>query len=157
GNYSTFDSSPDNPYMLVVSATDQNDALTTWSNTGNNVDLSAPGVNIGTTTMGGTYGFGSGSSFSAPIVAGVAALVLSATPAWPPTRVQGVLEQSADDLGLGGGDRGYGWGRVNASRAVSIAGGAQPPVPDTNPPTVGFSSPAAGAVVSGTVAVQVAA
>src|SRR5215471_1160774 len=72
GNYSTFDSSPDNPYMLVVSATDQNDVLATWSNTGNNVDLSAPGVSIRTTTNGGTYGAGSGTSFSAPIVAGVA-------------------------------------------------------------------------------------
>ena len=42
GNYATFDSAADNPYMLVVSATDQNDVLASWSNTGNNVDLSAP-------------------------------------------------------------------------------------------------------------------
>jgi len=66
GNYATFDSSPDNPYMLVVSATDQNDVLATWSNTGNNVDLSAPGVNIGTTTTGGTFGYGWGLLFPLP-------------------------------------------------------------------------------------------
>ena len=157
GNYATFDSSPDNPYMLVVSATDQNDVLTSWSNTGNNVDLSAPGVNIGTTTMGGTYGFGSGTSFSAPIVAGVAALVISANASLTPAQVTGILEQSADDLGPPGWDSGYGWGRVNAGRALNLAVGTAPLAPDTTPPTVSFSSPAAGAGISGTVAVQVAA
>src|SRR5438445_434046 len=43
GNESTFVSSADNPYVLTVSATDSNDALTSWSNTGNNIDLAAPG------------------------------------------------------------------------------------------------------------------
>src|SRR5262249_39076456 len=124
GNYATFDSAPDNPNMLVGSATDQNDVLATWSNTGNNVDLSAPGVNISTTTNGGAYGAGSGTSFSAPIVAGVAALVFSVNPALTPAQVTSVLEQSADDLGSPGWDPSYGWGRVNAARAVSMAGGS---------------------------------
>src|SRR5258705_9106462 len=116
--------------MLVVSATDQNDVLATWSNTGNNVDLSAPGVNIGTTTTGGTFGYGSGTSFSAPIVAGVAALVLSANPSLTAAQVTSVLKQSADDLGSAGWDPSYGSGRVNADRAVSLAGGSPPPPPD---------------------------
>src|SRR5262249_34838805 len=140
GNYSTFDSSADDAHMLVVSATDQNDVLATWSNTGNNVDLSAPGVNIDTTTSGGTYGAGSGTSFSAPIVAGVAALVISVNPSLTPAQVTSILEQSADDLGSPGRDPSYGWGRVNAARAVSMAGGGGS-VPDTTPPTVSISSP----------------
>lgn len=157
GNYATFSSAPDNPYMLVVSATDQNDVLATWSNTGNNVDLSAPGVNIGTTTNGGTFGYGSGTSFSAPIVAGVAALVLSVNPSLTPVQVTNVLKQSADDLGPAGWDPSYGSGRVNAERAVSLAGGSPPPPPDTTPPLVSISSPAAGSTVSGTISVQVTA
>ena len=157
GNYATFDSSKDNPYMLVVSATDQNDVLTTWSNTGNNVDLCAPGVNIGTTSNGGTYGAGSGTSFSAPIVAGVAALVLSMNPSLTPAQVTSILQQSADDLGAAGWDASYGWGRVNVARAVSLAGGSPPPQPDTTPPSATITSPAAGGTVSGTISVQVTA
>jgi thermitase len=43
GNYGTFDSSSDNPYILTVSATNSSDVLESYSNTGNNVDLAAPG------------------------------------------------------------------------------------------------------------------
>src|ERR1041385_8867446 len=77
GNDGSFDSTADNPYLLTVSATDSTDTLASWSCTGNNVDLSAPGVNVLLTTKGGGYGSGSGTSFSAPCVAGVAALVIS--------------------------------------------------------------------------------
>jgi subtilisin family serine protease len=157
GNYATFDSSPDNPYMLVVSATDQNDVLASWSNTGNNVDLSAPGVSILTTGANQGYVYGSGTSFSAPVVAGVAALVLSVNPALTPTQVTSILKQSADDLGPTGWDPSYGAGRVNAAHAVSLASGTTPPPPDTTPPSVGFTSPAAGGTVSGTTTVQVSA
>jgi thermitase len=80
GNESTFDATADNPYVLTVSATDSSDSLTSWSNTGNNIDLAAPGSGIYTTLRGGTYGSKSGTSFSAPVVAGVAALVISVNP-----------------------------------------------------------------------------
>jgi len=53
GNESTFDATADNPYVLTVSATDGNDSLTYWSNTGNNIDLAAPGTGIYTTLRGG--------------------------------------------------------------------------------------------------------
>src|ERR1041385_122030 len=55
GNQATFDATADNPSILTVSATDANDVLTTWSNTGNNVDLAAPG-SVFTTYKGRTYG-----------------------------------------------------------------------------------------------------
>lgn len=156
GNSGTFDSSADNPYLLTISATDSNDVLATWSNTGNNVDLCAPGVGVMTTLSGGGYGSGTGTSFSAPVVAGVAALVISVNPSLTALQVQNALKQSADDLGPAGWDPSYGWGRVNAARAVSLALGTSS-TPDTTPPTVSFSSPASGATVSGTVSVQVAA
>jgi subtilisin family serine protease len=154
GNYSTFDSSPDNPYILTVSATNQNDVLESYSNTGNNIDLAAPGSAF-TTVKGGGYNSVGGTSYSSPTVAGVAALVMSANPNLTPSQVQDVLKQSADELGAAGWDSSYGWGRVNASRAVSLASGGV--AGDTTPPNVNFSSPSAGATVSGTLSVQVGA
>jgi subtilisin family serine protease len=160
GNDGTVASSPDNPYLLTVSATDATDALASWSNTGSNVDLSAPGVQIETTVRGGGYGWGSGTSFAAPIVAGVAALVISVNPGLTASQVRSILEQSADDLGPAGWDPSYGWGRVNAARAVSMAAGtvnATGGTPDSTPPTVTLTAPAAGATVSRTASVSITA
>jgi thermitase len=96
-----------------------------------------------------------GTSYSSPIVAGVAALVLSANPSLSAAQVQDIVKQSADDLGPAGWDPSYGWGRVNAARAVSLASGGGSV--DTTSPTASFLSPASGSSVSGTVAVQIAA
>jgi hypothetical protein len=155
GNYGTFHSASDNPYVLTVSATDYYDVLYSWSDTGNNVDLAAPGY-VYTTSMAGGYTNASGTSFSAPIVAGVAALVMSANPGLTGPQVQDIIKRAADDFGSPGWDSSYGWGRVNAARAVSAAGGGTV-TPDSTPPTVGIASPAAGATVSGTVSVSVSA
>jgi len=152
GNNSTFDSSADNPYILTVSATDQTDALSYFSNTGNNIDIAAP-EGADTTQMGGGYTYAGGTSISAPIVAGVAALVISANPALSGSQVQDILKQNADDLGPSGWDPSYGSGRVNASRAVRAAGGNT----DTIAPSVSFISPNSGATVSGVVSVQISA
>ena len=154
GNQGTFDSTADNPNILTVSATDANDVLAVWSNTGNNIDLAAPGA-VFTTYQGGTYGSTSGTSVSAPIVAGAAALVFSANPALSGSQVRDILKQSADDLGAAGWDSSYGWGRVNVARAVSMATG--PGTSDTVAPTVNFASPINGATVSGAAVVTVSA
>lgn len=154
GNYSAFDRAADNPYILTVSASDPNDALYPWSNTGNNIDLAAPG-SVYTTTADGGYAPADGTSFSAPVVAGVAALVMSTNPALSASQVQEVLQRSADDRGAAGWDASYGWGRVNAARAVAQA--LSTAGPDTAPPTVAITSPAAGQTLSGTVTIQVSA
>lgn len=153
GNEGVFEQSTDNPYALTVGGTDPNDLLYPWSNSGNNLDLAAPGSAY-TTVRGGGYSTASGTSIAAPIVAGVAALVLSANPNLTGDEAQTILKQSADDFGPLGWDSGYGWGRVNAARAVAIASGG---TPDTTPPTVSFVTPTSGATVSGTISVQVAA
>ena len=131
GNDAAFISSQDNRYVLTVSATDNLDNPAYYSNTGNNIDLSAPGSVIYTTLSGGGYGYASGTSFSAPIVAGVAALVMSANSSLTPTKVQDTLKQSADDKGPAGWDPRYGSGRVNAAAAVTLAlaqaGSPRPP------------------------------
>ena len=154
GNEGAFDSSPDDPYVLRVSATDQNDLIASFSSTGNSLDLCAPGVSIVTTTKSGGYGYGTGTSASAPIVAGVAALMISANPALTGPQVQDILKQTADDLGTPGWDSTYGWGRVNAYKAVQAALNASAET-DRTIPTCAIAAPASGTTLAGTVTVTV--
>ena len=153
GNEGVFDSSLDSPYILTVGGTDSNDLLYAWSNTGNNLDVVAPGSAY-TTVKGGGYSAASGTSIAAPIVAGLAALIASANPNLTGDEIQTILKQSADELGAPGWDTSYGWGRVNAARALV----SSPAVPgDNTPPVVSFLAPTPGGTVSGTVSVQAVA
>ncbi len=64
------------PNVISVAASDGNNRLTEWAQFGaSSVDITAPGVNLKTTTAGGGYGEASGSSFSTAVVSGVAALL----------------------------------------------------------------------------------
>jgi subtilisin family serine protease len=60
----------------------------------------------------------SGTSMASPHATGVAALVLSRNPALSPDQVRAVLRASSIDLGVPGWDPLFGYGRVNAKRAV---------------------------------------
>ncbi len=150
GNSGGVDSSPDNPYALTVSATSSTDAMASFSTTGNFIDVAAPGVGVYSTLRGGGYGSVSGTSFSAPIVAGLAGLVMSVNPALDGAQVQDVIKQSADDMGGAGWDGQYGWGRINAARAVELATSTAGDR-DTEAPVVSILSPAASATVGGSV------
>jgi thermitase len=156
GNCACLDATPENPYILSVSATDQNDYLASFSSRGEYVDVSAPGVSIASTTNGGGYGSVSGTSFASPITAGVAALMLSVNGNLAPGEIERLLESTAIDLGTAGYDTSFGFGRVNAKQAVQAAGNYNP-VPDTTPPSASISSPANGDVVTGTITVTVSA
>jgi thermitase len=105
-------------HVMAVSATDNNDHLASFSNYGNWIAIAAPGANILTTMNGGGYGYWFGTSFSSPIVAGVAALSLAVNPSLTNAELVSILEQSADDIGPPGYDNSFGWGRVNAFNAV---------------------------------------
>ncbi len=140
------------PVSIAVSATDHNDQIASFSNYGSAIAVAAPGVDILSLRATGTdmYGDGwhivgnqyyrsNGTSMAAPHVAGLAGLILSLHPDWTPDQVRSALTDSADDLGSAGRDDYYGYGRINAYRALQ---GAAPP-PDTTPtvtPTVTPSS-----------------
>lgn len=141
--------------LVSVSATDSNDAKASWSSYGNWVDIAAPGVSILTTTKGGGYGSVSGTSFSSPIAAGVAALVISANPNLTPDQIETVIENSADKVAGVNFHPYFGYGRVNASAAVQLALNTK--VSDTEAPVVNIFSPRTGSTVSGLVPVDVSA
>jgi Subtilase family/Bacterial Ig domain/Fervidolysin N-terminal prodomain len=159
GNSST--STPNYPAaysnVLAVSAISSTDQFLSSSDYGNWISVSAPGCGIYTTLNNGGYGGSCGTSVAAPVVSGIAALVMSANLGLSNAQVNSIIEQSADDLGTPGYDQYYGWGRVNAYKAVLAATGTTPPPPDTTPPTASITSPSAGATVSGTTTIDVAA
>lgn len=155
GNTSAEIVSPADDSMVFVSATDGNDVKTSWSSWGNYVDISAPGVSIYTTDRGGGYRTASGTSFSSPIVAGVASLIMAANPRLGPSDVERVLFSTAKDIGSAGFDSYYGHGRVDAAAAVQAALTAE--ARDTTAPTVSITAPLSGSSVKGLVTVDVAA
>jgi thermitase len=131
--------SPTIPGFLAVGASNQWDQRKSktsldgehwWgSNFGPEVDLVAPGVKIYTTDIMGSAGYAAGNyaptfngtSSATPHVAGVAALVLSVDPDLRSWEVEDILKMTADDLGAAGRDEQFGFGRLNAHRAVLAA------------------------------------
>jgi hypothetical protein len=67
-----------------------------------------------------TWGIRCGTSFAAPTVAAVAALVWSDHTSWSAAQVRSRLIETAVDLGTSGRDDYFGWGRVSAMQAVSL-------------------------------------
>jgi subtilisin family serine protease len=141
--------------LIPVAATDSNDLRAGWSTYGAYVALAAPGVGIYTTTRGGGYVAESGTSFSSPVAAGVAAAVMSANPTLSSSQIESILFATAVDLGVAGRDPYYGHGRLNLDAAVKAA--LATPAADTLAPSVSVTAPAAGSTVSGLVAVDVSA
>lgn len=157
GNQGTEEGYSATTSMIPVSATTSGDQLTGFSSWGSFVALSAPGEAIYTTQSGGGYWSCWGTSFSSPVAASVAALVMAAKPTLSSAQVESILFSTATDLGANGRDPQFGYGRVNASAAVQAALGSSMSPPDTTPPTLSIASPVAGSTVSGLVAVNVGA
>jgi subtilisin family serine protease len=136
------------PDVLTVSASNEFDEPKTFtsadgenwwgSNFGPAVDLAAPGVHNYTTDILGADGYNTGGTLDAdyvsnfngtssatPIVAGIAALVLSVNPGLTEEQVRRLLKQTADRVGqvvyANGRNDQMGNGRVNALRAVQAA------------------------------------
>ena len=105
--------------VIAVAATDINNIRPYWSCYGTEVSLSAPGVNILSTYKGGGYTTMSGTSMATPHVSGAVALVLAANLTYTPQQVRARLESTALDLGSTGKDNYYGYGLVDAYRAVT--------------------------------------
>lgn len=144
--------------VISVSAVDAQRRLANYSNTGNSVDVAAPGgdnsVDLngdgypdGVLSTGGqtggsfAYSFLSGTSMAAPHVAGVLALMKSVNPDLTPADLDALLARGSlsDDLGPPGRDDTFGHGLINAQRAVlaALEAGGSPPAAD---PLLGASA-----------------
>ncbi|HKE01386.1 MAG TPA: FG-GAP-like repeat-containing protein, partial [Planctomycetota bacterium] len=111
----------------AVAATTNTGAVAAFSNSGVGMDFSAPGQDVFTTDRTGIVGFSlgdtvlaSGTSFSSPYAAGVAALVLSVSPSLNAVQVEQILKGSCVDVGAPGYDLASGFGVVNAARALLL-------------------------------------
>lgn len=117
--------------VISVGATDAFGDLVSFSNRGPSVDIVAQGLDIVTTAKAPgaseAYAEASGTSFSAPLVAGVAALVRSRNPTFTREQVDARIRSSAIDRGPDGVDDYYGWGLLDAYGAVGGRTAASPP------------------------------
>ncbi|MCB9845981.1 MAG: S8 family serine peptidase [Phycisphaeraceae bacterium] len=107
--------------LIVVGATNSSDVLTGFSAFGASVDLVAPGEAVFTTTTGSSYDSVSGTSFSAPLTAGLIGLIWSYNPSLTPDEVEDILKAGCDDLGAAGIDNTYGYGRIDVGNSLSMA------------------------------------
>lgn len=111
--------------VISVGAVDADKKRASYSNFGPRLDVVAPGTEILSTYLGNagpsSYTYLSGTSMAAPFVTGVVALIKAAAPALTPAEVTEILHKSATDLGAAGFDNYYGYGLINAAKAVDLA------------------------------------
>lgn len=135
------------PGVISVGGTDPAGARYPWSNFGGWVQVAAPGCNVAPLARGG-YGEFCGTSSAAPVVAGIAALALSAKPA----AARAELEQAIRSA-VASTVPGIQYGRVDASRTLSALGVSFPPPPAPPappPPPAASPSPPAAPLTSAT-------
>ena len=134
---------------LSVAASTRDGAHASFSTTGSHVSLAAPGAGVFSAvssssstsryprtalpgSLGGVYGFSSGTSFASPQVAGAAALVWAANPGLRAAQVASILEETASGAGRWNAELGYGVLDVAAAVAkaqaapVATVAGVQP-------------------------------
>ncbi|GKY92203.1 hypothetical protein MPSEU_000191500 [Mayamaea pseudoterrestris] len=111
------------PRVIGVGAVQDDRSIWPASNYGSQVELSAPGKMILSTTINAAgsyvYSFYSGTSMATPHVAGVAALVWSHFPQCTNTQIRYALTRTALDGGASSCDSRYGWGIVQAKNAYN--------------------------------------
>lgn len=122
------------PGVLAVAASDRNNERAAFSQPGDFIGVAAPGVDMVSTVPGFGQCLDNGTSFSAPYVAGVAALLRAAHPDWSVQQIVWQIENTAE-RSVNGHDDYVGWGVVDPVRALTQDGEApKAPVPDPGPP-----------------------
>ena len=107
------------PGVISVGAVTSSGAIAYFSNHNDKVTVTAPGTNILSTAHDGSYEYASGTSFSAPIVSAIAAVIKGEHPGYTPAQIKEIIETTAVDAGSTGKDNYYGYGEVDFSNALS--------------------------------------
>jgi subtilisin family serine protease len=134
--------------VFTVSAMDpKTDAFASFSNYGADVDLTAPGVAVYSTTIGGGYGSKNGTSMATPHVAGAAALFVgkelgTLTKAAAVQAIRSALINSGESIGLAGDPD------STAEPLLDAEGLLGPATPSNAAPAVTINSPTANDQVS---------
>lgn len=123
--HNTLGAPADGDSVIAVGAVNSNGTRSSFSSVGNTVDgrtkpdIMAMGssVVVASTFSNTGYTTSSGTSFSCPLAAGVAALVLSVNPNLTPMQVREALRNTANNAA--NPNREMGWGIINALSAVS--------------------------------------
>lgn len=122
-----------NSSAIVVAAIDEDMDRAYFSNYGNSVDVSAPGVDIYSSIPGGGYAFYSGTSMAAPHISGVAALLKKAYPEYKCSEIESLITANCIDLGTAGFDVYYGYGVPEVSKISLPDEGYPTAVPSASP------------------------
>ncbi len=134
--------------VIAVAASRENDTRASFSSTGSAVELIAPGFSVLSTLPGNSYGTYSGTSMASPHVAGAAALAWAVNPGLTNVEIRGILQITAEDLGLPSNHQGH--GLVRADLAVRAIAEVEPPATGTIEGTVNDED---GAAIEGATVV----
>ncbi|WP_179136312.1 S8 family serine peptidase [Paenibacillus sp. 32352] len=118
------------PEVISVGAVTKAHQRASYSSTGTELDLVAPGTGILSTTNDGGYGILSGTSMAAPHVTGAAAVILAKNKKMNAQQVRELLYRTATPLGS---TNEYGHGLVNLAKALGITNQPIPPVEQVDP------------------------
>jgi serine protease len=142
--------------VVSVGAVDRNKQRASYSNFSSAVDVAAPGgsgaggvlstlVDVSTGIRQPAYGSYIGTSMATPHMAGVVALMKAVYPGLTPDKLDTLLQTGSitEDLGTSGRDDEYGYGLIDALKAVEQAqmlaeGNPMPPVLKVNPTSLFF-------------------
>jgi subtilisin family serine protease len=106
--------------VIAVTATDADDRRYEKANVGRYIAVAAPGVDVLLPAPQGSYALETGTSVSAALVTGVAALLVALRPQAAPAEVRNLLVATATPLGRGR-EYEFGAGLVDARRAADAA------------------------------------
>jgi photosystem II stability/assembly factor-like uncharacterized protein len=105
-------------HVLGVSSIERGGGFSTWAAYGACVSINAPGTEVLGPTLGGGYSLNTGTSFSTPLMSGLAALVFSVHPTWTPAQVMAQIRATSDAFVTPRDPKHY--GRANAYAAVTM-------------------------------------
>ena len=137
-----------NDLTFAVAAVDAGGSPAGFSNRGFYVDVAAPGVRVVSSMPGGGFAAMSGTSMAAPAASAAAARLRSVRPDVDAASVMSHLQVTSRDAGDPGRDDVYGWGVLDADRAVAEAANVSaPPVVESAGPLQVHTVSRVGAIV----------